>query len=339
MAVHAADWTGESSSSDWENESADWPTRYSQYLLRVAGQSAEMLELYQEVMDSVARKELSPTVLQDMQPAFARVRGTAYNNQFAEITMRFFTDMVQIGSTYTDELAELFLPSMEEHPLQPPPLNTTDPILWYQQLNEYATQMNARIVRTYQSLFDRVASGEVTPSQLQEVSTSYVERRYPQFLHHLSVSYFKLLDDLNDLYTGYQQEFLKGVLSTIERPDAFLLKLEAPLGETASATVSLANTTEAPTTIRCAANEIRRADGVGPSFSPQFSILPDSFNLRPGEEAILAVSLNLDADLFEVDVLYVGSLQITGHGEPRFEIPLRITAKPGQENSIPTHSE
>jgi hypothetical protein len=311
-------------------------------LLRVATQSAQMLELYQEVMDSVARNELAATVLQDTQPAFVQARGAAYNNQFAEITMRFFTEMVQIGMTYTDELSDLLMPGVIEQPLQPPQLNIADPILWYQQLNEYVVQLNARAVRIYRSLFERVSAGDVAPSQLQEVSSNYVEQRFPGYLRRLSVSYFELLNGLNDLYTGYQEEFLKGVLTTADRSDqevSFLLNLIAPLGETASATVSLTNTTGAPTTIRCVASDIRRADGVGPAFAPEITITPDTLNLQPDDEASLTVSLNLDTDVFEADALYVGNLQITGHGEPKFEVPLHITASPSQENSVLNSSD
>jgi hypothetical protein len=208
-------------------------------------------------------------------------------------------------------------------------MNVADPVQWYQQLNDYAVKLNARAVKGYQLLLQRVAAGEVSPAQLQNVSSSYGEQHLPQHFRRLSILFFDLLNSLNDLYTSYQEEFLNGVLDSVNRSDQeapFLLNLSAPLGETASASVLLTNTTNEPTIIRCMATDIRRADGVGPAFTPQITLAPDSLNLQPGEEGNLAVLLRLDSDSFDTDVLYVGTLQITGHGEPRFEIPLRIRA-------------
>ena len=54
--------------------------------------------------------------------------------------------------------------------------------------------------------------------------------------------------------------------------------------------------------------------------------MPMLLSLGPGEEASLSVSLRLDDGLFEADVFYVGSVQITRRGEPRLDVPLRIKA-------------
>ena len=73
-------------------------------------------------------------------------------------------------------------------------------------------------------------------------------------------------------------------------------------------------------------SEVRRADGVGPAFAADVGVEPDGLELEPEEEGLLVVTLRLDEETYEPDVLYVGTLQITGHGEPRLEVPLRITA-------------
>ena len=336
MSAHAANWIGEKSASDARSGSAEWTTLYSQYLLRVANQSAKTLELYQEVMDCVAQGALPATVLQDMQPDFVQARGSDYSSQFAEITMRFFAGVLQIGARYTNELSEVVAPAVGETPLQPPPLNVADPAQWFQQLNEYATQLNARAVRGYQSLLEHVATGSITPAQLQETSARFAEQHLPAHLRRLSAYYFELLNALNDLQTHYQEEFLQGVLDSVDQPDSeasFLLNLSAPLGETASAAFSLTNTTDAPTVVRCSASDIRRADGVGPAFAPQVLFSPDRLTIQPGDEASLTLSLLLDPDSFDPDALYVGTLSITGHGEPRFEVPLHIWATSVHENA------
>ena len=72
---------------------------------------------------------------------------------------------------------------------------------------------------------------------------------------------------------------------------------------------------------------MRRADGVGPAFAPAASIAPEGLELAPGEEA----SPRDDRRAWRRATtsrasLYVGTLTVTGHGEPRLEVPLRITA-------------
>lgn len=336
MAAHAVNWTGKNTTSDGRSGSTEWPTLYSQYLMRVANQSAKTLDLYQEVIDCIARGELPATVLQDIQPSFLQARGAAFSSQFAEITMLFFAGVLQISATYMDALSDLVAPGVTEASPQPPPLNVADPVQWFQQINEYATQLNARAVRGYQSLLERVASGDIAPAEIQGISARYAEQHFPTHLHQLSVSYFELLNALQDLQTSYQEEFLLGVLEAVNQPEQeapFLLTLSAPLGETASATLSLTNTTDEPATVRCTASDIRRADGVGPAFSPQITFIPDNLNIQPGDEASLTLSLLLDSDSFHPNLLYVGTLSITGHGELRFEVPLRVTATLVQEKS------
>ena len=288
-------------------------------------------------MDRVARNELPATVLQDMQPAFVQARGTTYSNQFAEITMRFFTGMIHISTAYSDELADAFQLNMNGQPLQPPQLNVTDPVVWYQQVNDYAIQLNERAAKTYQTLLQRVSSGEVSPEKLQGISSSYMEQHYPTHLRRLSVLYFDLLNGLNDLYTGYQMEFLQGVLSSNGSPDSeFALNLTGLLGEKVTASITLTNTEDVPSTIHCTASDIRRADGVGPAFTPQITLEPESIELQPEDEAHLSVTVQLLADDFEVDVFYVGTLHIIQQGEPRFEVPLHIKAtSPTRDSETP----
>ena len=342
MAVRAASWAGQDPTADSEGGPAEWPALYSQYLLRSANQSARSLELYQEVMDCISRNELAPTALQDMLAAFIQARGTAYTNKLAEISMQFFSRMVQIGTAYSDELAELAMPGSAEPPLMPPQFDTADPMRWFQQLNDYASQLSARAMRAYQSLFEHAAAGDMSPNRLQEVSNDYLQQRLPEHLRRLGGLYFDVLSGLTDLRAGYEEEFLTGVLATAKRQnqgEPFILNLTAPLGETASATVSLSNTKDEPAIIRSRASDVRRADGVDPAFAPKITIIPETLKLQPGEEASLVLSLQLDEGDYEPDVLYVGTLQITGHGEPSVEVPLRIKATPARERTAVNGSE
>ena len=320
MAAHAAEGVG----------AAEWAALYGQYLTRAAGQSARTLELYQQVLERVARGELAPTVLQDMLAGFAQARGTSYTERLTELSMRFFSGMVQISTAYSQDLAELVLPGIAVPLAPPPPFDAADPAGWFQQLTDYAGRLSADAVKTYQSLLDRVAAGGVTPGRLQQVSSDYLQRHLPEYLRRLGTLCFDLLNGLNDVRTHYEEEYLAGVLATANRPPgeegSFALHLAAPLGRMASASLAVANTQEEPAVVRCRVTDVRRADGVGPGFSPKITIAPERLELRPGEEASLALSLRLDEADYAPGVLYVGAVHVTGHEEVPLEVPLRITA-------------
>lgn len=213
-----------------------------------------------------------------------------------------------------------------------PQLDPSDANAWFRQLTDYSHSLSAHIATSYKAFLDRVAAGQVASDSLKDVASEYLERRFPEYLRQLGSLYFDLLSDLNDLRADGEQDFLSGTLETARRPDAsaaLALNLTGPSGGTASATLSIANTREQPTLIRCQFTHVRRVDGIGPAFSPKISVTPDQLELRPSEEASLTLALRLDEADYTPDMLYVGELHITGHGEPRLEIPLRIIATPG----------
>jgi hypothetical protein len=336
VAAPAVNW-GVWDQADGSGTPAEWPSLYAQYLTRSAGQSARSLELYQEVMDSIARGELAPTVFQDMLASFVQARGANYTNKLAELSMRFFSGIVQLSTAYSNELAELVTPGSSTAPPPPPPYDPLNPVQWYQQLTGYAGQLSASAAEAYQALLERVASGEVSPGRIQEASSRYLERRLPEHLRRLGSLYFDLLNGLNDLRAGYEEEYLSGILAAARRASqesSFVINLAAPLGETATASLSLANTRAEPAVIRYTVSDVRRADGVGPAFPPKIAFSPEVLELQPGQEASLGISLRLDEGDYEPQVLYVGVLQIVRHGEPRLEVPVRIMASIAQRPDI-----
>ncbi len=116
MSEDTANWGDRSQTGEAGPGQADWPTLYAQYLMRSASQSAKTTELYQQIMDCVARGQLAPTVFRDALPTFAQTRGTAYVNRLAEINTRFLGEMVQLNSIYSQELMELVLPGASAAP-------------------------------------------------------------------------------------------------------------------------------------------------------------------------------------------------------------------------------
>lgn len=328
MAAHAADSGGPSRGGASGAVVTEWLKAYTDYLRRTAEQSANTFDLYQQVTDSVARGDLAPTATQDMLSAFVQARGTEYSDELAQLNMRFFSEMVRIGTAYAHELGHALVPEAPVPPMAPP-FDVSDPAGWFQRVTDYSQQLSASIAAAYQAVVDRAAAGDLPASQIQEATSAYLQRRLPEYLSELGKLYFDLLNGLTELRVKSEQEFLSGVLERANgagAAEAFELTLVGPLGGTATASLSITNGRDQRARIRCDLTDVRRADGVGPAFAPDVTIEPEGLELAPDEEGHLVVTLRLDEQNYEPDVLYVGTLQIAGHGEPRLEVPLRITA-------------
>ncbi|MCC6188968.1 MAG: hypothetical protein IT318_08030 [Anaerolineales bacterium] len=330
MADQTASWNSWNGRTADNNAWGEWPVLYAQYLLRAAKQSSRTSQLYQQVLDAVARGELAATVFQDMAPAYIQARGPAYASRMAEISSRFFGRMVQIDAAAAHDLVSLVLSApVALPPAAPPEMDPGNPILWYQKLMEYASQLGAATVAAYQGLLERVAAGEIEPNEVQAASANYLQQHLPEHLNQLGSLYLELLNSLNDLRAEYEEDFLTGVLAAAERPGQETppaLHLVAPLGETTSTSLSLTNTRPEPALVRCSVTDVRRADGVGSAFASQIAVVPAEISLPPNGQGSLLLSLRLDAHDFVPDVLYVGAIHVERAGEPRLEIPLRIAA-------------
>nr|UXE45872.1 hypothetical protein Hi04_10k_c5380_00024 [uncultured bacterium] len=271
--------------------------------------------------------ELSAKAMQDMLAAFYQARGSVYSERLAAVTMRFFSRLVETAAAYSKEMTEAVMPGVPAAPPLPK-LDSSNATAWFRDLTDYSHSLSAHIATSYKAFLDRVAAGQIATDSLKNVASEYLERRFPEYLEQLGQLYFDLLSDLNDLRAAGEQEFLSGTLANAKRekaPVAVALNLAGPAGSVASATLSITNTRMQPATIRYRFTDVRRADAIGPSFAPKFTVAPADLELGPGEEASLAIMLALDEAEYTPNALYLGELHLTGHGEPRLEVPLRIT--------------
>jgi hypothetical protein len=300
--------------------------------LRASSQSTRASDLYQRVFDHLARGELAPTVFRDLLPGFLQGRGPAYTSRMADVSSRFFSALVEINAAASHALADLMRPEDGEPALgAPPEFDSSDPIRWYQQLVEYAGELNARAVQDHQVLLERVAQGEISPAQVRDASSAYLQQRLPEQINELGALFFELLNGLNDLRVEYEEDFLSGVLASATTPGQAsppALDVVAPLGGSVSTSLQLTNTRSRAALVHCHVTDVRRADGVGPAFSPRVLVAPDGLEIPPGGEGTLVLSWHLDDADWEPEVLYTGSVRIEREGEPRLEIPLRMRATP-----------
>jgi hypothetical protein len=316
---------------------AEWFRAYTQYLKQSSDQSAGTVELYQRLSDQMARGEIAPNAAQDMLMGFMHVRGTAYNDELNSLLMRFFTALVTVATDYARELGDAVLPGIRVPAPPEPPRDASDPAAWFAELGDYAQRLSRSIASGYRALLERAAAGEVSPEGVERTVAGHLQSRLPEYLVKLSQLYFEILTGLGELRLRAEREFLSGVLERSD-PQAveplFELRLEAPIGDEASASVSITNTRAGTAQIRCRLGEVRRADAVGPAFQPELRFSSDGLELPAGAETDLEVRLRLDPEHFEPGVVYVGSLEISGHGDELLEVPLRISATPSDGNDL-----
>jgi hypothetical protein len=317
--------------SEFGKGSADWSKAYLEYLTRSTAQSARVLKLYQQVLESVSHGHLAPTVFQDHYLQFSQTHWPEYAEKLAQLNANFLSDLIQLGTTYSQEQTGLAEMSFEDADLRPPQFNAADAATWFQQLGEYAGRLNARALKAYRAELDRVAAGETTPSDVQEATAKHLSHRLPAYLEQLGKLYFDLVSGLTDVRVEYEEEYFLRMLETANRQDEsqpLVLNLSAPLGKTTSASLEVENSTQKQTTIRCSITDVRRSDGVGPAFAPRIMITPEALDLAPGEAGSIRISLQLDESKYDAGALYSGILFITGQSELPVEVLLRIIGTP-----------
>ena len=288
--------------------STDWSAAYAHYLLRAAQQTARTQSLYYLVLQRVSRGELSPATLRDAMTTFAERRGGDYGIRVADASARFFSGLVQLAAGASTP---------------PPPYDPADPYGWYQRLASYTADVQRRSVEAYREQLERAAREGSSATVADEYT-----RRAGEQVSALGRLYFELLERVVEIGAAGEEEYLGTVLAGATAADTGppVVELTAPLGTSASAVVSLENTRGDRAVIRCTVSEVRRADGVGPSFLPNVVVDPDGLMLDPEQEGTVRLSLTLDPDVYAPAADYVGAVQVLRHGEPRLDLPLRIRA-------------
>jgi hypothetical protein len=312
-----------------ETNSTDWSTSYSQYLARSAALSARTLNLYQLALERIAQGKLPATIFQDHFPAFAASHTAEFSKRLSEVASRFLGDLVRLGASVPQQPSS----AAPEAEIVPPRFEPANPARWYEELATYAGQLNARAIKAYRAQLDRVAAGEITPSEVQQEATERMSRQLPGYLQLMTQAYFDFLNGLNDVRSVYEETYFQGLLATTRQRESeplVTLTLTGPLGTSAAAALSVTNTTGQRTRILHNVLDVRRVDGAGPSLIPEVVFAPETLELGPDEEGTLNVSLKLDPAIYDADALYAGKLHLTGGAEVPLEVELRIMATDGE---------
>jgi hypothetical protein len=305
---------------------ADLSASYARFLTGSGSHAAKTLKFYQEILEYVARGQLAATVFQEYYPQFAKTHGTRYAERLNDLAAEFLRSLVELSAS---EARRSSAPEDSDVHVSLPTFETTNPTRWFEQYAEFAGQLNARALKAYRRELDRVADGQASPEEVQQKFASQLSRQLPDTMQKVGNLYLDMMNRLNDLRAKYEEEYFLGLVSLAkgrEKDPIVLISLSGPLGGIATASMTVTNTTAQKTPVRYTGTEVRRMDGVGAAFSPKIVIQPETLELRPNEEGTISFSIELNADDYEPDAPYIGFLYITGDGDLRVEMQLRIVA-------------
>ncbi|MBS1820571.1 MAG: hypothetical protein JST61_01135 [Acidobacteria bacterium] len=317
-----------------DHPSPDWPTSYTQVLARSAAGTAKTLRLYQETLEYVSQGRLPATIFQEHFPHFIQHYGASYADRAAKIGAEFLSGLAELNGSGHLRAGEA---NGLHEAVVPPLFDASNPARWFEQYAEYAGKLNAQALKAYRRQLDRVAAGELTAEDVQEKTATQMSQELPEYLQRVGQLYLELIEQLDDLRSNYEEDYFEGILALVDGskdgPVNFVT-LRGPLGGAAFTSLTVTNTTEQRTAIHYIATEVRRLDGVEAAFSPKVAITPEVLELGPGEEAAIAFSLQLEAGKYEAETPYIGFLYITGEGDLRVEIQLRIVATRGNTDEV-----
>ncbi len=259
---------------------------------------------------------------------------TAYSQRVAQLTADFLTGMIQMGSLYSHELIERILPGAIPRPdmTSVPKFDAATSSDWLSDLVRFATDENAVALSRLRLVMDKVASGELVPAEVQDISTQFQSERVWGSTTRLVELFLDLLSGLEEVHASFNEQYLRNVLGVgpsdppgpvgATRPDA--VRVEARLGEPATIRLAVTNTEPEPIVVRCQLSGVRRADGVGPAFDPPVTTNPEYLELAPGAEATVALTVRADADHFQPDTRYEAVFRVANDSRRLLELPLNL---------------
>jgi hypothetical protein len=309
---------------------AAWSARYREYLEGSMARTAQAQDLNREVIRRVAAGQLAPWTIESHLSTFAATRAAAYSQQIANLTMAFLTGLIQMGSTYSHELVQAVLPGAVPAPeAVAPDFDPARSASWFSDLTVFAARENERATAMLRTVMDKVAAGELAPTDVEQVSSSFHAAHLPDSTSQLVGLYLDLLNGLEGVHASFAEEYLRtltgqGADTTAGQESA--VQVDAPIGAATSLRFAVTNTDPEPTVVACMLSGIRRADGIGPAFDPVVGTTPERLELAPGAEAAVELTIRPDADHFQPGQSYDGVFRVTSATRTLLELPLRIRA-------------
>jgi hypothetical protein len=302
-----------------------WVAQYHDYLTRTAQTSRANRERYERLIARVAAGDLAPRALNGQLNRLFQLHGADYANGLAVVTMRFVAGLIQAGTAHTLDLLEQVAPgSVATTPEPPPELDAADWVVSMQALDDYAERQRAVQLDATRAALATAVGDDGPPAEDERATDSHAGGGAADLAHAMTL-YLDLLAGLDDL-NAELGDHLDAVLGPQDHTSP--VDLRGPLGSPVVTRIAIYNSELDPLSLRCVVSEVRRADGVGRAFEPEATLSPERFELAPGVERNVRVTVQLADDRFDPGQLYVADLRVLTPDESLVEIPLHIWATP-----------
>jgi len=302
--------------------STDWTASYQALTNKAASSYQRLLINWQELLGKVSCGELAPNVIQDRLPKFFQNQNQLFYRRLSALSFDFLKGLSEVQGEYTEDFIQGLLGDSFTAPPRPsppsPPVGSADVdewTSWYQAVTAYMLEQTQSALARYQSVLERVASGRITPSSIQDYARKFAGDRtllLSRDTANLQLKFFESLLELNqdfadDLFSYLASDESSRANGSIE---SISLDLIGRSGSTVAASLTVENTAAQTSEVHCAISEFRKADGTGLTFRPPLEVDPLEFPLNPGETRPVALRLYLNPDVFVSNQNYTGTLII-----------------------------
>lgn len=310
---------------------AEWGRRFQELAADAGQMASRTLRRYDELLRLVAAGELLPEEVQKQSREYLQEQSATSSRELVELSVGLLAGLLYVEAKYREALLDGLLPSDGPLPPPPPP-SSIDLTSWFQTLAKYAAEQSARGLARHQQVVERVASGEITPGQIEEQGRRYLQSHAPQFLGEvmdLGLTFVsRLQQSSTNLAEGLYDHLLGSELDRSPEPEPPLLAdLRGPSGATVTTEIVVENTRSEAADVVCRVSDFTARLG-GRSFASGAQAVPARFTVAPGEVRSVTLSLPLDRALFTPGADYFAVLRISGAGEQEMIVQLIAHPEP-----------
>jgi hypothetical protein len=310
---------------------ADWGLRFQELAADAGQMYARTLRRYNDLLARVSRGELHPDEIQRQFRDYFQEQATTSTRELVELSVGLLAGLLHVEARYRDGLLDGLLPPQGPPPPPPSPEHI-DLTNWFQTLATYAAEQSARSIARQQQLIDRVASGEIPPTAVQEQGRRFLEQQSPAFLADvmaLGLSFVgRLQRSSSALADGLYDRVLGPEGTAAARPEPpICVDLRGPSGSAPSAGIVVENTKLQPADVACRVSAFAPRSG-GERFDGGLEIMPARFALAPREQRDVDIRLPLEPGRFATGIDYVATLSIAGAGDRELIVQLIARAEP-----------
>ncbi len=309
-------------------QAEDWSRRYQELTADVGRSYERVLRRHRELLTRVADGSLDPGVVQAGVQSYMAQQAGSSTRELIEASVGLLAGLLYTEAKYREVMLEGLL--APEEPIPPPPSpDSIDIANWFQTLATYGAAQSARSVARQQQLVERISSGALSVSELENHGKSFVTSHSPKFVAEVVGLGLAFARQMQRSSAAIAEGLYDGVLGT--DPDAeggadaaLVMELQGFPGSTVESGVEVENTRDVPAEIECTLTPfVSRETGRGVSAGV---VDPARCVLTVGTTREITVRVTLDPAVFSPEVDYFGMLRVAGAGEREMIVQIIVRA-------------